>query len=265
MSKENNGSYKVATLNMNGIRSCIRNGFWNWFQREQPDVLCLQEVRMSEEDFEKTIVLPKGYTCVQSVAEKKGYSGVAIWCRLDIQDVYQSISISGMEWADQEGRCVGIRMNDIDIWSMYFPSGTSGEERQGYKDDFLSKILPWLDEKKANKTLICGDFNMAHTTLDLFHDKANSNKAGFLPHERKWMTDRISEGWVDIWRTQHPGEERYSWWSNRSKTAREKNVGWRIDYQLVSPTLVHDAVTSKIETPNTKISDHAPVVVVYNY
>ena len=264
MREKDNGTYKVATLNVNGIRSSIRNGFWDWFYQEEPDVLCLQEVRMSQEDFEKNIGLPDGYNFVQSDAVKKGYSGVAIWSRLEIERNYEHISISGMEWADEEGRCVGVRINDVDIWSMYFPSGTSGAQRQFFKDDFLNKIIEWMSQRKSYKTLICGDFNIAHTALDLFHDKANANKPGFFPHERKWMTERISEGWNDVWRTYNPNIEEYSWWSSRSKMARDKNVGWRIDYQLASPSLVSDVISAKIQGPQPKISDHAPVIVTYS-
>jgi exodeoxyribonuclease III len=261
---------KIASLNVNGLRACVRNGFWDWFHKEQPDILCMQEVRMSLEQIaeKKNIKMhspPEGYTLVQSDADKKGYSGVSIWSRKEILESFDSISIEGMEWANSEGRCVGIRLKDFDVevWSMYFPSGTSGEVRQSYKDDFLKKIQPWMSQKITSKVLLCGDFNIAHTALDLFHDKANRKKAGYLPHERDWMTDRIKEGWVDVWRTHHPEIERYSWWSNRSKTARQKNVGWRIDYQLATPSLASFVKTTEIQGPLPKISDHAPVLVTF--
>lgn len=260
---------KIASLNVNGLRACVRNGFWDWFNDEKPDILCIQEVRMSQEQIAekkniKTHSPPEGYVSVQADAEKKGYSGVAIWCNQEVIESFPNISIDGMEWADGEGRCVGIKIAGLEVWSMYFPSGTSGAERQAFKDDFLTKILPWMSQKIQSNVVLCGDFNIAHTALDLFHDKANQNKAGYLPHERKWMTERIAEGWVDVWRDQNIDIEGYSWWSNRSKSAREKNVGWRIDYQLASPSLAKKVLSAEIQGPQPKISDHAPVVVCYS-
>ena len=210
MDDKKTGTLKIASLNVNGLRACVRNGFWDWFNKEQPDILCLQEVRMSKDQRGTEHLPPEGYTCVQADAKKKGYSGAAIWCRVPVLDSFDTISIENMGWADDEGRCVGVQLDGLEVWSMYFPSGTSGTERQSYKDDFLQKILPWMMERLDKKVLMCGDFNIAHTALDLFHDKANAKKSGFLPHERDWMTGRIKEGWIDVWRKHHDKQEGYS-------------------------------------------------------
>lgn len=251
---------KVATLNCNGFQACVRKGFFDWLEAVNPDVLCLQEVRFSQDRLTGNFTPPDKWHWAQVDAQKKGYSSVAIWSQREPIAIHRSI---GLEWADNEGRVIGMEFETYVVWSMYFPSGTSGQERQALKDDFLNHLTPWMakhvDGEKA--VLICGDVNIAHTALDIFHDKPNANKSGFLPHERKWMTDMLSTGWRDALRVVHPDLEIYSWWSNRSKTAREKNVGWRIDYQLMSKGW---GTPTAVEIPREpKLSDHAPVIVTY--
>ena len=253
---------KIASLNCNGLRATVRNGFWDWFESCAPDLVCLQEVRMQQEQLDAKHRPPAGWSLVQADAVKKGYSGTAIWSKEAPQEVS---TVLGLGWADDEGRAVRMSFDTFDIWSMYFPSGTSGEVRQGLKDQFLEALKPKMTEWLASgrPTLICGDYNIAHTELDLFHHKSNAKKSGFLPHERQWMSDILEQGWVDVYRHLHPGVEQYSWWSNRSKTAREKNVGWRIDYQLSTPDFAERATMARVDGPTPKISDHAPVVMDY--
>ena len=252
---------KVVTLNCNGFRACVRKGFFAWLEEVDPDVVCLQEVRFAQEKMTGKHAPPDQWHWAQVDAQKPGYSSVAIWSKVKPLVIHRSI---GLEWADNEGRVVGMEFEDCIVWSMYFPSGTSGEARQALKDDFLNHLTPWMvnnvDGEKA--VLLCGDVNIAHTALDIFHDKANKNKSGFLPHERAWMTQQFALGWQDALRGVHPELEIYSWWSARSKTAREKNVGWRIDYQLMSANW---GTPLSVEIPKEpKLSDHAPVVVVYD-
>ena len=251
---------KVATLNCNGFRACVRKGFREWLNSAELDVLCLQEVRFAQEGLTGVHAPGDDWHWVQVDAEKKGYSSVAIWSRVEPVAVHRSI---GLDWADREGRAVGMEFKNAVIWSIYFPSGTSGDERQAMKDDFLAFMTPkmhaWMALDKA--VLMCGDVNIAHTELDIFHHKANAKKSGFLPRERQWMTDRLAEGWRDTLRDVRAGEEIYSWWSNRSKTAREKNVGWRIDYQLAT-TSWGETQSARVDK-DPQISDHAPLVVDY--
>ena len=254
---------RVATLNCNGLRACVRNGFWSWFEECDPDIICLQETRLAKESADAKHSAPEGWYSVQSDAVKKGYSGVAIWSKKEPLSVSETI---GLQWADEEGRAVRMDFTDFSVWSIYFPSGTSGDHRQQRKDEFLlfmtGKMKEWYEGER--EVIVCGDVNIAHTALDIFHDKANANKSGFLPHERQWMSDSISAGWVDVFREHHVGKEVYSWWSNRSKTARPKNIGWRIDYQLSTPTISKKSTMARIDGPSPKISDHAPVVVEYD-
>ena len=251
---------KIATLNCNGFKACVRKGFWDWFHQEALDILCLQEVRCEETVLVGELAPPEGWFWAQVDAEKKGYSSVAIWSKQEPQQIHRSI---GLDWADREGRVVGMEFEKSIVWSIYFPSGTSGDERQTLKEEFLvfmeEKMLEWLDARKA--VLVCGDVNIAHTTLDIFHDKSNANKSGFLPHERQWMSDRLAEGWRDMLREVLPTTEIYSWWTSRAKSARENNVGWRIDYQLGNALW---GIPVSVEIPREpKISDHAPVIIVY--
>lgn len=252
---------KVATLNCNGFRACVRKGFRDWLSTAEPDVLCLQEVRFAQTELTGVHAPGDEWHWAQVDAEKKGYSSVAIWSKVAPVAVHRTI---GLDWADREGRAVGMEFQNAVVWSIYFPSGTSGDERQAMKDDFLAFMTPlmatWREQDKA--VLICGDVNIAHTELDIFHHKSNANKSGFLPRERAWITKRLDEGWRDALREVRPNDEIYSWWSNRSKTARDKNVGWRIDYQLATPNW-GKVLTAHVDN-EPRISDHAPLVVTYN-
>lgn len=254
---------KVASLNCNGFKACVNKGFWDWFHAADVDVLCMQEVRYAQDEFTGKWQPPSGWHWVQVDAEKKGYSGVAIWSK---KKPIRTMTKIGLDWADNEGRAVGAEFTNCVIWSIYFPSGTSGAERQALKETFLEYMTPKMAQwkKDGKEVIVCGDYNIAHTALDIFHDKANANKSGFLPLERAWITALLNTGWVDAFRQVNPKEEIFSWWSNRSKTAREKDVGWRIDYQMVTPDLGCKVQGARVDK-EPQISDHAPVVVTYDW
>ena len=252
---------KLGTLNVNGLRSAIKKGFLEWVAKEDFDVLCLQEVRMSEAEVEA--VVPEGYHNLHAEAQKPGYSGVAIWSK--VRPTSTQIEFD-FPLADTEGRIVKAQFSDCIVYSMYFPSGTSGDARQEEKYRFLdfikSNAASFL--KQHNNVVICGDVNIAHTELDIFHHKTNANKSGFLPQERKWLTEFLDSGWVDIFRSQHRGEEVYSWWTTRSATARSNNIGWRIDYHLASQQMATKLQKSWIVDREVRLSDHTAVVAEYD-
>lgn len=258
-------TWKLTTLNLNGIRAAVRHGLWDWLAAVQPDVLCLQEIRMQvgqvkPKDRDKHLA-PEGWTSARADAEKKGYSGAAVWTNLPVSD--QGVGCGHAE-ADHEGRLAWVDLWEgaerVRVYSIYFPSGTSGEARQAVKDDFnafiRAKLRPHLDRGEA--VAICGDVNTAHTEQDIHNPTGNKKNSGFLPHERQWMTDLLGDGWVDLFRKMHPDAQEYSWWSNRGQ-ARALDRGWRIDYILCSPALAERAVSCTIQGREPKISDHCAV------
>jgi exodeoxyribonuclease-3 len=254
---------RVITCNVNGIRSAARKSFFDWLKKQDADVVCLQEIKAHPEQLlDDPTFSPPHYHVYWNAAEKKGYSGVAIYTRYKPDSV---ISDLGLSFADREGRFLQIDLGNLSIASLYFPSGTSGPERQAYKIKFMEYFEACLREyrKTGRQYILCGDWNIAHTTIDLENWKSNQKSSGFLPEERAWLDtvfDRI--GFVDAFRVVNKKEGQYTWWSMRSKTAWDKNVGWRIDYQIVSPDLrlkVKDASIYRGE----KFSDHAPVIVDY--
>jgi len=256
-------SWILTTLNVNGIRSAARKGFPDWRSKERCDVLALQEMRIQEHQLLKEHQPPRGWASIRVEAEKKGYSGVAAWSRLPVLERGQG---TGLDWADREGRCCWVVVDAPEIGptkviSLYIPSGSSGEERQGMKDQFLAH---WLGQtakllEDGIPTVVCGDYNIAHTEIDIHNPRANKNNSGFLPHERAWMDQLLDQGWVDLWRHLNPGVQEYSWWSNRGR-ARELNRGWRLDYLIATPDLLKHADSAWIGR-SAGLSDHAPVSV----
>ena len=252
---------KIATLNVNGLRASIKKGFLDWLENSGIDIICLQEVRMDAADLEKKV--PKGWHNIHVAAQKKGYSGVAIWSKIKPKSWKKNFAF---DLSDNEGRIIKAEFENCIVYSMYFPSGTSGTSRQDEKYRFLNfieKNAPVFQQQHEH-VLICGDVNIAHTALDIFHDKANAKNSGFLPRERDWMSSFLQSGWKDVYRECHPKKEIYSWWSNRSRTARSKNVGWRIDYHLASPALANKVQESSILEREIVLSDHTAVIVEYN-
>lgn len=255
---------KIITLNLNGIRAASRKGFFEWLKKESPDYICLQELKAQEKDLTEEMLKPRGYYGNFSFADKKGYSGVGIYSKIKPKKILNRINI---DFIDDEGRFLELLFEEFSLISIYLPSGSSGSERQQFKFKVLSKFYKFLANKikSKNDVVICGDFNIAHNEIDLKNDKGNKKNSGFLPEERTWMTNIFTKlGWVDIYRKLYPlkEEEAYTWWSNRGK-AYEKNVGWRIDYQIGNVSLSKKAQSAKIYKEQ-RFSDHAPLIITYS-
>jgi len=260
--------FKLTSLNLNGIRSATSKGLEAWLSKSRPDCICVQEVKAQAVDvadrFEKLADL-SGYF---HFAEKKGYSGVAVYTRLQPSDV---VTGYGSPEFDAEGRYLELRFDSAgakrSIISCYFPSGSSGEERQQAKFRFLDEFYPHLQKLTSERQFIlCGDVNIAHQEIDLKNWKGNRKNSGFLPEERAWMTKLLAQaGLVDVYRQLHPHatNEAYTWWSNRGQ-AYAKNVGWRLDYHLATPALAQGARSVEIYK-GEKFSDHAPITIEYDW
>ena len=254
---------RIITANLNGIRSASNKGFFTWLQTTQADVICLQEVKAQAADMTAEMLAPAGYYGNFHYAEKKGYSGVGIYSKAKPDKVIEGL---GMTDIDSEGRYIEAQFGNLSVISLYLPSGSSGKERQAFKFSVLKRIMPHLEALKASgrDVLVCGDVNIAHQEIDLKNYKANKKNSGFLPEERAWLSDLCDRvGWIDVYRSLHPAttDECYTWWSNRG-AAYEKNVGWRLDYQIATPELAKKAVASTIYKLE-RFSDHAPFIVDY--
>lgn len=256
---------RVITANLNGIRSAAKKGFFEWLETKQADIVCLQETKAQEHQLTDAMFRPEGYSSTFFDAEKKGYSGVAIYCK-DNKLKPESISV-GLGWpcADTEGRYIQYDFANFSVASLYLPSGTSGEHRQQEKYDFMDKFLIKLIEIVNNKKsfIICGDWNIAHKNIDLKNWRSNQNSTGFLPEERAWLDKLFDEvGLVDAFRVVNQQPDQYTWWSNYAN-AWANNVGWRIDYQIVTPDLKNKIISAEIYREQ-KFSDHAPLVMDYD-
>ncbi|PYE55225.1 exodeoxyribonuclease III [Deinococcus yavapaiensis] len=241
---------RVATFNVNGLRSALRKGLIEWLARERPHVLLLQEVRA---DPHPEVFAELGYHSVWAPAVKAGYSGVAILSRRAPDEVRIGL---GHEGHDAEGRVILARFAGASFASVYVPSGSSGETRQAVKDDFLSKFESWTRARLAEgPVLLGGDFNVAHREIDLKNWRSNTKNSGFLPHERLWMTNMLQLGLADTHRETLGERAEYSWWSNRGR-AYENDVGWRLDYLLASGLVVRHVSAAR----SARLSDHAPIV-----
>ena len=259
---------RIITANLNGIRSAANKGFFTWLQSTNADVICLQEVKAQSADMTAEMLAPAGYFGHFHYAEKKGYSGVGIYSKAKPDAVIEGLGHfnKGMADIDSEGRYIEAQFGNLSVISLYLPSGSSGEERQTFKFSVLKRIMPHLEALKASgrDVVVCGDVNIAHQEIDLKNYKGNRKNSGFLPEERAWLSDLVSRvGWVDVYRSLHPAttDECYTWWSNRG-AAYEKNVGWRLDYQIATPELAKKAVKSTIYKQE-RFSDHAPFIVDY--
>ncbi len=260
--------FKLTSLNLNGIRSASSKGLEPWIAEIAPDCICVQEIKAQAADlagkFDTLAGLPGYFHC----AEKKGYAGVGIYSRHTPSEVV--IGFDGLEF-DAEGRYVELRFDTPaarrSIISCYFPSGSSGEERQQAKYRFLDAIYPHLQALRAQRDFVlCGDINIAHQQIDLKNWKSNQKNSGFLPEERAWMTRLLGDGGlVDVYRQLQPSatDAAYTWWSNRGQ-AYAKNVGWRLDYHLATPSLAQGARSVDI-FKGIKFSDHAPVTIDYDW
>lgn len=280
--------FKLTSLNLNGIRSATSKGLQDWLAQSLPDCICVQELKAQSADlsgrFEEMAGL-KGYF---HFAEKKGYSGVGVYTRHAPSDVIVGY---GSPEFDAEGRYVELRFDrpgrKLSVISGYFPSGSSGEERQAAKFRFLAEFYPYLAALKQDRELVlCGDINIAHQEIDLKNFKGNKKNSGFLPEERAWMSELLRDaeraneaadeltdgtggvrggGMVDVYRALHPATtgDAYTWWSNRGQ-AYAKNVGWRLDYHLATPALAATARSAAIYK-DQRFSDHAPLTIDYDF
>ncbi len=260
--------FKLTSLNLNGIRSATTKGLEAWLAKTAPDCICVQEVKAQAADVAGKFEQLDGMTGYFHFAEKKGYSGVGVYTRQEPSAVI--VGHNSTEF-DSEGRYVELRFDTPSakrsIISCYFPSGSSGEERQQAKFRFLAELYPHLQALKAEREFIlCGDVNIAHQEIDLKNFKGNKKNSGFLPEERAWMTQLLNEaGLVDVYRQLQPTatDDAYTWWSNRGQ-AYAKNVGWRLDYHLATPALAALARTESIYK-GEKFSDHAPITIGYDW
>lgn len=256
---------RIISLNTNGIRSAARKGMFEWLAAAGADVLCIQETKAQTADLEGDAqFFPNGWQVHFCDAQKKGYAGVAVYSRRKSDAVLNKL---GAAEFDDEGRYLELRFGKLSVVSLYLPSGSAGPERQASKDRFLEFFLPKLREWRGNGRdyVLCGDWNIAHRNIDLKNWKSNQKNSGFLPHERAWLDRTFNElGWVDSYRTFHPTQEgeAYTWWSNRG-AAYEKNVGWRIDYQIITPGL-KDKIRAASVYKGQKFSDHAPLILDYD-
>ena len=260
--------FKLTSLNLNGIRSATSKGLEAWLAQVKPDCICVQEVKAQAADVQGRFEALAGLTGYFHFAEKKGYSGVGIYSRHEPSEVVVGY---GSPEFDAEGRYVELRFDTStvkkSIISCYFPSGSSGEERQQAKFRFLAEIYPHLEVLKAEREFVlCGDVNIAHQEIDLKNWKSNQKNSGFLPEERAWMTQLLNEaGLVDVYRQLQPSatDAAYTWWSNRGQ-AYAKNVGWRLDYHLATEALAQGARSVEIYK-GEKFSDHAPITIEYDF
>ena len=254
---------RIVTLNLNGIRSADRKGFFDWLARQAADIVCVQELKAQTDDLTAAMLNPPGYFGYFHYAEKKGYSGVGIYTRRQPDQVIEGLGIPDI---DAEGRYIEAIFGPLSVVSVYLPSGSSSPERQQAKFAFMERFWPRLAALRASgrEVVICGDWNIAHREVDLKNWKGNLKNSGFLPEERAWLGRAFDElGWVDVHRRVCPEAtgEAYTWWSNRGQ-AWAKNVGWRIDYQIVTPGI---AATAKSATvyKEQRFSDHAPLTIDY--
>jgi exodeoxyribonuclease III len=248
---------RVMTLNCNGIRSAARKGFFDWLPEADADVICLQETKAWREQLNDPVFHPEGYHCFYFDAEKKGYSGTAIFSRRRPDRIIRGF---GCPAADSEGRYLQADFGNLSIASLYMPSGSSGEVRQIAKFDFLDKFMPFMRSARGSGRdfIFCGDWNICHKEIDLKNWKGNLKNSGFLPAERQWLDQLFEkEGFVDAFRHLNTEPDQYTWWSQRGQ-ARAKNVGWRLDYHVITASLLAYVEAVEIYTAQN-FSDHAPV------
>jgi exodeoxyribonuclease-3 len=250
---------KLLCWNVNGIRAVMKRGFLDWLAREAPDILCLQETKATPADLPEELIYPAGYHTYWNNPEKKGYAGVATFTRQKPLKVLNGFSLPEF---DREGRVIISEYPGFTLLNIYFPNGKQSEERLKFKMDFYNAFLDYIEplRKDGKKLIICGDVNTAHKEIDLARPKENSKISGFLPEERAWLDKFVARGYIDTFRhfNQEPGQ--YTWWDVKSR-ARERNIGWRIDYFFVTENLKSQLIKAAIMSEVTG-SDHCPIVLV---
>ena len=248
---------RLVSWNVNGIRAVVKKGFWEWFSGDSPDVLCVQETKAKPEQLAKSLLQLAGYQANWNSAERKGYSGVATWSKVAPFAVQAGFGVNEF---DIEGRVLMTAYPGFKLFNVYFPNGRRDLERLDYKLGFYAAFLEYCDALHAQgeRLIICGDFNTAHCPIDLARPKQNAKTSGFMPEEREWIDRYLAHGFVDAFRVLHPDEaERYTWWMYM-RNARARNVGWRIDYFMVSEALM-PAVTRATILSDVMGSDHCPI------
>ena len=256
---------RIISANLNGIRSAAKKGFFEWMQAQQADVVCIQETKAQEHQLEAELHYPAGYHAYFCDAEKKGYSGVAIYCRGEPDRVIRGLG-EGFEDMDAEGRFIQADFGKLSVISLYLPSGSAKEERQLVKYSFMDRFEERLKamHDDGREYIVCGDWNIVHKEIDIKNFKSNQKNSGCLPEERAWLDKLFGPmAWVDGFRVVDPRPEQYTWWSNRGE-AWAKNVGWRIDYQVITPGLA-DKVKAAAIYRDERFSDHAPLTLDYDY
>jgi exodeoxyribonuclease-3 len=250
-------SLRIISYNVNGIRAAMKKGFIDWLKTNPADIICIQETKAQKDNVDHKQFTDLGFHDYWFSAQKKGYSGVAVFTKIKPDHVEYG---TGLKLSDDEGRVIQLDFGDIRLINAYFPSGTSGDLRQNFKYGWLDEFLNYLNtlKKKYPKLILCGDYNIAHKEIDIHDPKGNKNSSGFLPDERTWMDKFFVNNWVDTFRHIHQELHRYSWWSQRFPTVRLQNKGWRIDYINVTDNLKNDIVDAEI-FPEVKHSDHCPV------
>ena len=254
---------RVITLNLNGIRAAFRKGFGQWLKKQDADLILLQETRIQPEQLTAEQTQIDGFQSYFSFAEAKGYSGVGIYSKKKPISVENKV---GWLDFDKEGRFLLLEFQDLYLLSLYLPSGTRSDERQNFKYETLGWFRRWSSSllKTGKQVLVCGDLNIAHQEIDLKNWKGNQKNSGFLPAEREWLTELFEVGgFRDVFRSLYPDLEMYTWWSNRGR-AWEKNVGWRIDYQIATPELTVSATDGSVYREE-RFSDHAPLIIDYDW
>ena len=269
---------KVISLNLNGIRAAGRKGLYDWLPTVDADIICLQELKAQPDQIEGQPYHPEGYHTYFHAAQKKGYSGVGIYCKQKPDNVQMGMG-KGFEDVDFEGRYIQADFGDLSVISLYMPSGSSKEERQAFKIDMMKRFEPELQRMvdSGRQWIICGDWNIAHKKADIKNWRGNQKNSGFLPEERQWMdwlfgeteseTDvspRGNAGFVDAFREIDKQEEQFTWWSNRGQ-AWANNTGWRIDYQVITENLRDKIVSGSASIyKDERFSDHAPLIIEYD-
>jgi exodeoxyribonuclease-3 len=247
---------RLVSWNVNGIRAAIGKGFWDWLAADNPDLVCLQEVRIQPDQLTETMRQPPGYHTFWHSAERKGYSGVATFCRQRPQAMRQGF---GQPHFDVEGRVLITEHLGFTLLNVYFPSGRRGQERVDYKIELYDALLGFCTDLRAqgHQLVICGDYNTAHRPIDLARPKQNQKTSGFRPDEREALSRWLDGGFVDVFRRLHPDAEEYTWWTYRFDT-RTRNIGWRIDYFLVAEELMPRVEDARI-LGDVMGSDHCPI------
>ncbi len=247
---------RLISWNVNGIRAIEKKGFLDWLKKESPDVLCLQETKSHPDQLTISLLSPEGYQTYWAAAEKKGYSGVAIFTKKEPQNVQVGL---GVKKFDSEGRTLIADYGDFVLFNIYYPNGSAGNKRVPFKMAFYDEFLKAAEKfkREGKKVVVCGDVNTAHAEIDLARPKENQKNTGFLPEERAWVTKFISHGYVDTFRHFNKDPHHYTWWDYKTG-ARARNIGWRIDYFFVSESLLSNLQSAFI-LKDVLGSDHCPV------